>query len=154
MIARLIDTIELREMTNNDLQQAIAIEKKSYDFPWSDEVIKDCLVNKYDCYVAGNDNILGYMISKITNQDSHILNLTIDSEYRGLGIGSSFIDLMIKKCKLHRSEYIYLEVRINNTIARSLYQKFGFRSIGVRKNYYRNKTGREDAIVYRRNLLI
>ena len=60
MIARLIDTIELREMTNNDLQQAIAIEKKSYDFPWSDEVIKDCLVNKYDCYVAGNDNCLLY----------------------------------------------------------------------------------------------
>ena len=78
MIARLIDTIELREMTNNDLQQVIAIEKRSYDFPWSDVVIKDCLVNKYDCYVAGNDNILGYMISKITNQDSHILNLTID----------------------------------------------------------------------------
>ena len=154
MIARLIDTIELREMTNNDLQQVITIEKKSYDFPWSDIVIRDCLANKYNCYVAGNDNILGYMISKITNQDSHILNLTIDSEYRGLGIGSSFLDLMIKECKLRRSEYIYLEARINNTIARSLYQKYGFRSIGLRKNYYRNKTGREDAIVYRKNLLI
>ena len=154
MIARLIDTIELRGMTNNDLDQVIAIEGKSYDFPWSDVVIKDCLMNKYACYVAGNDSILGYMISKISNQDSHILNLTIDSEYRGLGIGSSFLDLMINECKLHRSEYIYLEARINNTIARKLYQKFGFRSIGVRKNYYRNKSGREDAIVYRKNLLI
>tara|TARA_B100000212_G_C27247274_1_gene478590 strand:- start:81 stop:545 length:465 start_codon:yes stop_codon:yes gene_type:complete len=154
MIARLIDTIKLRKMTKNDLNQVIAIEKKSYDFAWSDAVLKDCLFNKYDCYVAGDDNILGYMISKITNQDSHILNLTIDSDYRGLGIGSSLLDLMIKECKLHRSEYIYLEVRLSNTIARNLYQKFGFRSIGVRKNYYKNKSGREDAIVYRKNLLI
>ena len=94
------------------------------------------------------------MISKITNLDSHILNLTIDSDYRGQGIGSNLLDLMIKECKLYKSNYIYLEVRVTNTIARNLYQKFGFRSIGVRKNYYRNKLGREDAIVYRRNLLI
>ncbi len=154
MIARLIETIEIRKMTNDDLRQVIDIENKSYDFPWSEAVIKDCLVNNYDCYVAGQDNIFGYMISKITNQDSHILNLTIDSDYRGQGIGSNFLDLMIKECKLHRSNYIYLEARVTNTIARNLYQKFGFRSIGVRKNYYRNKLGREDAIVYRRNLLI
>ena len=154
MIARLIDTIQLRKMTKNDLYQVIAIEKQSYDFPWSDVVIKDCLFNKYDCYVAGDKNIYGYMISKITSQDSHVLNLTIDSDYRGLGIGSSFIDLMIKECKLHRSKYIYLEARISNTIARNLYQKFAFRSIGIRKNYYKNKSGREDAIVYRRNLFI
>ncbi len=154
MIARLIDTIEIRKMMDYDLHKVIAIERKSYDFPWSDVVIKDCLTNKYDCYVAGNDSILGYMISKITDQDSHILNLTIDSDYRGLGIGSSFIDLMIKECKLHRSKYIYLEARISNTIARNLYQKFAFRSIGIRKNYYKNKSGREDAIVYRRNLFI
>ena len=141
-------------MRVKDLDMIYELEKKSYDFAWSDAVLKDCLFNKYDCYVAGDDNILGYMISKITNQDSHILNLTIDSDYRGLGIGSSLLDLMIKECKLHRSEYIYLEVRLSNTIARNLYQKFGFRSIGVRKNYYKNKSGREDAIVYRKNLLI
>lgn len=154
MIARLIDTIQLRKMTKNDLYQVIAIEKQSYDFPWSDVVIKDCLFNKYDCYVAGDKNILGYMISKITSQDSHILNLTIDSEYRGLGIGSSFLDLITKECKLHQSKHIYLEVRLSNTIARNLYQKFGFRSIGVRKNYYKNKSGREDAVVYRKNIFI
>ena len=154
MIARLIDTVELRKMTINDLLQVISIERRSYDYPWSDVVIKDCLVHKYDCYIAGNGSILGYMISKITDQDSHILNLTIDNDYRGLGIGSSFLDLMIKECKLRRSKYIYLEARMSNTIARNLYQKFGFLSIGVRKNYYRNKQGREDAIVYRRNLCI
>ena len=57
MIARLIETIEIRKMTNDDLRQVIDIEKKSYDFPWSEAVIKDCLVNNYDCYVAGQDNI-------------------------------------------------------------------------------------------------
>ena len=63
MIARLIETIELRKMISSDLCQVIDIEKKSYDFPWSEVVIKDCLMNNYDCFVAGKNNIFGSQVN-------------------------------------------------------------------------------------------
>ena len=152
MAARLIDTIEIRRMKSMDLADVVAIETTSYDFPWSEKILKDCILQNYDCYVAEGLKIVGYVIANITSQESHVLNLTIDSDYRGFGLGSSFIDLVVNECKIKKSHSIFLESRVSNTIARNLYQKYGFRSIGIRKNYYRNSSGREDAVVYRKNI--
>ena len=153
MAARLIDTINITKMLPDDLLSVYQIEKDSYDFPWSEKIIEDCLLNNYDCFIAKNSRTVGYVIAKISSLDSHILNLTIDANYRGYGIGSSFVDLIIKECRLQGSHSIFLEARVTNLVARKLYQKYGFRSIGLRKNYYKNKSGREDAIVYRKNLI-
>ena len=153
MAVRLVDTITISKMESDDLPLVYQIEQDSYDFPWSEKIIEDCFFNNYDCYIAKSSKVVGYVIAKISNFDSHILNLTIDTNYRGYGIGSSFVDLIIKQCELQKSHSIFLEARVSNTVARNLYQKYGFRSIGVRKNYYKNRVGREDAIVYRKNLI-
>ena len=79
MAARLIDTINITKMLPDDLLSVYQIEKDSYDFPWSEKIIEDCLFNNYDCFIAKNSRAVGYVIAKISSLDSHILNLTIDA---------------------------------------------------------------------------
>ena len=149
MIAKVSQFIELREMSQEDLFQVKSIERISYDFPWSDKNLEDCLFYIYDCYVASHQNqVFGYLISKIAFPESHILNLTVDKNYRNNGIGSQLLDLVLSKSSLIGSNAVFLETRKTNKSAIYLYNKYEFKQVGVRANYYKTKDGREDALVY------
>ena len=153
MIAKVSQFIELREMSQEDLFQVKSIERISYDFPWSDKILEDCLFYNYDCYVASHQNqVFGYRISKIAFPESHILNLTVDKNYRNNGIGSQLLDLVLSKSSLIGSNAVFLETRKTNKSAIYLYNKYEFKQVGVRANYYKTKDGREDALVYCKKL--
>jgi ribosomal-protein-alanine N-acetyltransferase len=153
MSTKASDLIEILDMSLIDLDCVYELEFNTYDFPWTRNIIKDCIINKYDCYIAKNYTVIGYAISKITSIDSHILNLTVDKKYRNMGIASSFIEMIISKAKMYNSNSIFLETRISNLAAKKLYEKYGFKSIDIRKNYYKTFDGREDAIIYRKILI-
>ena len=96
-----IDTINIREIYPSDVSEIYQIELLTYDFPWSSSIFRDCIENKYDCYLALNGfRVVGYIIAKITPMESHILNLTIHDDYRRFGVASSFLDLIIDKAVL------------------------------------------------------
>jgi len=153
MSTKASEFIKILDMSLIDLDYVYELEFNTYDFPWTINIIKDCIINKYDCYVAKNYTVIGYAISKITSIDSHILNLTVDKKYRNMGIASSFIEMIISKAKMHNSNSIFLETRTSNLAAKKLYEKYGFKSIDIRKNYYKTSDGREDAIIYRKALI-
>ncbi len=153
MIAKIAQFIELREMRQEDLFQVKYIEKMSYDFPWSEKILEDCLLYNYDCYVASHQNqVFGYLISKISIPESHILNLTVDKNHRNNGIGSQLLDLALSKSTLLGSDTVFLETRKTNKSAIYLYNKYNFQQVGIRENYYKTKDGREDALVYCKKL--
>ena len=60
--------------------------------------------------------------------------------------------MVINKCQIVQSEILLLETRLTNDSAIFLYEKYGFKKIGLRKNYYKTSLGKEDAIVYRKIL--
>jgi ribosomal-protein-alanine N-acetyltransferase len=60
--------------------------------------------------------------------------------------------MVVRKCKILQSDILLLETRLTNKSAMSLYEKYGFRKIGLRKDYYKTLLGKEDAIVYRKLL--
>jgi len=60
--------------------------------------------------------------------------------------------MIILKSRLYNSNSIFLETRASNLAAKNLYEKFGFKRIDIRKNYYKTFDGREDAIIYRKKL--
>ena len=60
--------------------------------------------------------------------------------------------MVIHKCKILKSEIILLETRLTNGSAIALYEKYDFKKIGFRKNYYKTSLGKEDAIVYKKIL--
>ena len=149
MIAKIKQLVEIEEMTLSSLNDVYDLEIKTYEYPWSKNILRGCVINKYDCFIATiNKQIVGYLITKISSPESHILNLTIDKYYRNNGIASQFLEMVILKCRLLKSNIIFLETRLSNSPAISLYTKFGFKKIGVRQNYYKSKNGREDAVIF------
>jgi len=137
----------------DDLECIYKLELDSYPFPWTKEILRDCILYKYDSYsVFIDDTLVGYIISKISFPETHILNLTVDINFRNNGIGQALIELTINDARIRNSQDIILEVRSRNLIAQSLYSKLGFEKIGVRKGYYDSENGREDAFVLRLKL--
>jgi len=153
MSVRKSDLYNFFPMDINYLTKVYELELESYDFPWTKEILRDCILYKYDSFVVVlNDYLVGYIISKITYPETHILNLTVKKNFRKKGIGKALIELIISDARLRNSENIILEVRANNTDAQSLYKKLNFEVIGTRKDYYESKNDREDAYVLNLNL--
>ena len=153
MSVRKSDLYNFLPMDINYLTKVYELELESYDFPWTKEILRDCILYKYDSFaVFFNDNLVGYIISKITYPETHILNLTVKKNFRKNGIGKALVELIISDARLRNSENIILEVRANNTDAQSLYKKLNFEVIGTRKDYYESKNDREDAYVLNLNL--
>ena len=153
MSARKSDLYNFIPMDIKDLDKVYNLELDSYDYPWTKEILRDCILYKYDSFeVLFNNNLVGYVISKITYPETHILNLTVKKSFRKKGIGKSLVELIISDARLRNSENIILEVRVNNFEAQSLYKKLNFQMIGIRKDYYESKNGREDAYVFNLDL--
>jgi ribosomal-protein-alanine N-acetyltransferase len=80
--------------------------------------------------------------------EGHILNIAIHPEYRNKGFGSLLIKFSLDYLLKNSGRIMTLEVRKSNIQAIALYRKFGFRVVGIRKNYY--ISDREDALVMER----
>ena len=153
MSARSVDLYNINPMTINDLDEVYELELASYSFPWTKEILRDCILYNYNSFsVFFNNELIGYIISKITYPETHILNLTVNTTFRRKGIGQSLINLVINDAKLRKSEDIILEVRASNHEAQALYHKLKFKSIGIRRGYYESVNGREDAYVLKLSL--
>ena len=87
--------------------------------------------------------ILGYGGLWKIDGEAHISTIAIDPVWRGKGYGEILLAGMFGKALQLNAEYIVLEVRVSNSVAQSLYRKYGFSSVGRRKNYYRSD--KEDA---------
>ena len=153
MSVRKSDLYNYIPMSIKDLNKIYDLELESYDFPWTKEILRDCILYKYDSFsVFFGENLVGYVIAKITYLETHVLNLTVKKNFRKKGIGKSLIELIISEARLRNSENIILEVRISNIEAQSLYKKLDFQIIGTRTNYYESENSREDAYVLKLDL--
>lgn len=142
----------IRAMTRADLREVDAIEKRSYPYPWSSGIFRDCLQAGYCCRVAVADVLAGYAVMSTGSGEAHILNLCIAAQRRRSGLGKQLLAHLVEEALAAGSEQLFLEVRPSNTAARKLYQKAGFCRLGVRPNYYPDRNGREDALILARDL--
>ena len=143
----------VRAMNHEDLAQVSDIERRSYDFPWSHGVFRDCLLAGYQCLVIErNERVAGYGILSIAAGEAHILNLCIDPAHRAHGYGELMLDEILARSRAADVEEIFLEVRPSNRTAIGLYRKKGFRQVARRPQYYQARQGREDAAVLSKKL--
>ena len=141
-------TPSIRVMVHDDLKQTSDIERRSYDFPWSHGVFRDCLLAGYNCIVIERvDLVVGYAILSIAAGEAHILNLCVDPNYRHLRYGERLLDEVLLRARRADVKQIFLEVRPSNTAALALYKKKDFHQVTQRPAYYQAKDGREDAAV-------
>ena len=143
-----------RLMTVHDVLEVLKIENRSYDFPWSEGIFHDCIRFGYSCWVLEIDHCLvGYAVMSLAVQECHILNICIDPEYQGQGIGRRFLQQLLIIAKARKADTAFLEVRPSNVQALSLYFSEGFNEIGARRHYYPAKVGREDAVILAKTLI-
>jgi ribosomal-protein-alanine N-acetyltransferase len=141
--------VHIRLMVHDDIALVSDIEQRSYDFPWSHGVFRDCLLAGYNCIVVERlDRVVGYGILSIAAGEAHILNLCVDPMYRELGYGERLLDEVLEIACLEDVGEVFLEVRPSNEKAIALYRKKGFRNIAKRPAYYQAREGREDAAVF------
>lgn len=135
-------------MLEADLDAVIAIEEASYEFPWTRGIFQDCLHVGYSCWVyEENGYVLAYGVMSTGGGEAHILTLVVQEKSRGRQLGRQMLRQLLNTAGKLRVDTVLLEVRPSNTIAINLYQSMGFSEIGVRKGYYPDQRGREDAIV-------
>ena len=144
----------IRAMGHQDLVMVSDIERRSYEFPWSHGVFRDCLLAGYHCMVLERDGrVAGYGILSIAAGEAHILNLCVDPKYRSHGYGEYLLDAILAQSRSANVREIFLEVRPSNTTALALYRKKGFHKVARRPAYYQATDGREDAAVLAKKLI-
>jgi ribosomal-protein-alanine N-acetyltransferase len=84
--------------------------------------------------------------------ECHVLNICVAQENAGRGYAKALLRRLLRLAATLRAHTAYLEVRPSNHIAINLYRRAGFRQIGVRRDYYPARVGREDALVLSKSL--
>ena len=138
--------IVVRALGTADLDNVVRIEKDSYAFPWTRGIFSDCLRVGYSCWAMDYGNAFaGYSILTFGPEETHLLNICIDRDFRQMGLGLQLLNWSIERAREAKSKIIFLEVRPSNTRAVQIYERRGFRQIGKRPRYYPAHDGREDA---------
>ena len=145
--------VMIRAMRGNDVVDVVAIERASYQFPWSEGIFRDCLRVGYVCRVISvSRQVMAYGVMSFGTGEAHILNLCVSEPYRCRGVGRRLLGSLIERAAAAGMADAFLEVRPSNTAAIRLYLALGFEQAGMRRGYYQAAHGREDAAVLRRAL--
>ncbi len=144
--------IFIREATFNDVEKIVEIEKASFKTPWSKWMfVAELQSRNSKLFVAEMEKeILGYICLWILPGEAQIANIAVSPKFRRRGIGKSLLCRGIKESVKAGAKKVLLEVRKSNKTAFSLYEKFGFKVLGIRKGYY-SDTG-EDAFVMEKDV--
>jgi len=145
----------MREMQASDLEVIMRIENRAYPHPWSRDIFQDCLRVNYVNWVCElGEDLVGYAVMSVAAGEAHILNLCIEPDYQGQGLGRRLLKRVMGLASARNADAIFLEVRVSNAIAQQLYESEGFVEISSRRGYYPESSGtREDAIIYAKTIL-
>jgi [ribosomal protein S18]-alanine N-acetyltransferase len=137
--------IRVRRLAYSDLPSVIAIERRSFPTPWSLAMfVLELSKPSGICLAAtAGDELLGYLVCSRYDQVWHLMNVAVAPERRRSGVAGLLISRLFEEA---RSELPFtLEVRVSNGQAIAMYERFGFRSAGVRPRYYHDNG--EDALI-------
>ena len=137
----------LREMLIDDLEQVMEIERELFHVPWTREGFFTFLTREDAMFlvVEEKEQILGYCGLLMVLDEGDITNVAVRPDHRKKGIADAILTDVLSESQKRGARTIYLEVRESNLPAQKLYEKHGFVSCGIRKNFYRKPT--EHAIV-------
>ncbi|GGA27576.1 ribosomal protein S18-alanine N-acetyltransferase [Paenibacillus physcomitrellae] len=142
------DEIVFRPMLMDDIPDIMIIEHESFTLPWSSDAFRNELThNQFARYLVMERNgaPIGYAGMWTVLDEAHITNIAVRTAHRGQHLG----ELLLRQLMTYAWELgmirMTLEVRVSNNVAQSLYEKLGFRGIGMRKGYYSDNG--EDALI-------
>lgn len=142
----LLEEVILRPCFESDLSRVLEIERASFPLPWKKEFFLSELHNlrSYFWVVEKAGYVIGYLCCWFVADEGEILNVAIDPGYRHCGIGKILVREAVTVARQRGVRALYLEVRVSNTTAITLYKSCDFREIGIRRRYYADG---EDALL-------
>jgi ribosomal-protein-alanine N-acetyltransferase len=140
--------LEVTRMRRRHLRGVMAIERQVYPRPWSPNLfLSEMAETRNRCYLVArmDKEIVGYGGLIAYGEEAHVTNIAVAPEHQRNKIGMRLLHDLIQDAVAAGAQAVSLEVRVSNYGAQRLYGKFGFRPVGVRKNYYQEVN--EDALV-------
>lgn len=142
--------ITLSKAKAGDIEAVYAIEKNQFPNPWKKHFFIAELTHDISrFYVArdrGSGKITGYIIFWVIAETIELHNIAVHGDFKRRGIGANMIDFLLATAAEKNIEEVFLEVRKSNVVAIKFYEKFKFKEINCRENYFNNPV--EDALVF------
>jgi len=141
-------TVRIEPMTLDDLERVHAIERASFFPTWPDDAYRTELTsNKLATYVVARleDVVIGFAGIWLMVDEAHVTTFAVDPAWRRRGVGERLLLALLDVSVARRAREATLEVRLSNVAARRLYEKYGFRPVGLRPRYYSDNG--EDALI-------
>ena len=140
--------LNYRRMTLDDVDYVLTVENEVYPYPWTKQILQDCIRVGYDCWLAlESDSVVAHAVVSVAAGESHLLNLSVSKKHQGKGVGKAFINFLVNIVRSKQATVMLLEVRPSNLQAINCYDAVGFNEIGCRKDYYPTDKGKEDALL-------
>jgi len=147
-----LSPVLIRWLIRRDMEEVLAIERRSFEFAWTEEEFLCCLRQR-NCIgtVAELDHrIVGFMIYELHQSMLRILNFAVSPDHRRHGVGHQMVQRLIDKLSQQRRREIVLEVRETNLAAQMFFGSCNFRALSVLRNHYDDTL--EDAYYMRYSL--
>ena len=141
--------VRFEVMTESHLDAVTTLEQQAHPHPWQKRHFADCLAGAYEAQLLmAGDCMLGYFVAMKGVEEVHLLNITVAPAYQRQGWARVMLDALALWSRGQGAQWLWLEARHSNTRAIHIYKAHGFRSVGVRRQYYPAASGsREDAVV-------
>jgi ribosomal-protein-alanine N-acetyltransferase len=144
---------EFFPMNERDLDQVAALEASLQLFSWSRGNFADSLSAGHGAWVCRlGGELIGFSVVMLVIDEAHLLNIGVAGRFQGRGYGARLLRNAMLRARQGGARKLFLEVRPSNERAVELYRHFGFRQIGLRKGYYPATLGREDALIFDKEL--
>ena len=139
--------LTIRPAVPADLPALAALEQACFSHPWSENGLAETLQNGRSVFLAAEreGEVLGYLGMEFVLDEGSITNVAVFPEYRRRGVAAQLLSVFENFARGSHLAFLTLEVRPSNTAAIALYESFGFRQAGRRKNYY--DLPKEDALI-------
>ncbi len=130
--------VHIRWMIRRDMPEVLSIERRSFEFPWSEDDFIRCLRqrNCIGMVAEHEDRVVGFMVYELNKTRLRVLNFAVSAQNRRSGIGSQMAAKLIGKLSSQRRSRITLEVRETNLPAQLFFRANGFRAVSVLRQYY------------------
>ena len=148
MVARPPVSVALGPMGVDDLDAVQDIERRSFRTPWPAHAYRTELeTNRLAQYLVAriDGRVVGYGGIWLMADEAHITTFAVDPDWRRRGIGERLLVALLDLAIARNAREATLEVRLSNLPARRLYEKYGFRPVGLRPRYYSDDN--EDALI-------
>lgn len=139
--------------TSDDLDAIVRLDSSAFEFPWTRADFEGSLkIGHSFLLLKDGDCLLGAAVFMQIFEQAELLTIAVDPAFQGQGYGKLILNEVLSKLAQAGAETLFLEVRVSNLRALSLYKGLGFEEISRRKGYYPTRDGLEDAIVMQKRL--